>query len=165
MRIALRVVFILLIVALGWWLYTVFFPSPETVIRKRLQSVAELASFSNKEGNIAMVANVSQLVGRFSTTVEVQVDSPARAQHTFSGKDEIQTALLAVRRELRGLDVQFLDPKIVVNADKTAAEVHLTAEARVTGDRDTFIQELKVGFEKVERDWLIARIETVRTLK
>ena len=42
MRLILRVILGLAVVALAWWLYTVLFPSPEAVIRKRLQTMAEL---------------------------------------------------------------------------------------------------------------------------
>ena len=167
MKIVLRLALLLVLAALGYWLYTVLFPSPETVIRKRLRTVAELASFTGKEGNIARIANVQQLVGYFSTAVEVRVDSPARAEHTFSGKDEIQQALLGIRSALGGLEVKFLDPQVQLNPDKTTATVQTTASAtaHVAGDRDLFVQEMLIGFTKSDGKWLIVRIETVRTLK
>jgi hypothetical protein len=165
MKLAMRIIGGLLVLAIGWWLYTVLFPSPEIVIRKRLAKIAELASFDGKEGNIARIANVSQLVDYFALAVEVQVDAPMQAQHTFNGKDEIRQALLAVRSNLRGLDVQFIDPQIRVGESRSEAEVLLTAIAQIPGDRDQFPQELTIRFEKKERHWLITRIETVRTLK
>jgi len=165
MKIVLRLVLLLVLAALGYWLYTVLFPSPETVIRQRLQTVAKLASFTGKEGNLARLANVQQLVGYFSTAVEVRVDSPAHAEQTFNGKDEIQQALLGIRSVLGGLEVKFLDPQVQLNPDQTNATVQVTAEARVAGERDLFIQELRISFTKHDGQWLIARIETVRTLK
>ena len=161
----MRIIGGLLVLAIGWWLYGVFFPSPEAVIRKRLTKIAELASFDGKEGNIARIANVTQLVDCFALAVEVRVDAPAQAQHTFNGKDEIRQALLGVRSALRGLEVTFLDPQISVRADGLAADVLLTAYARLPDDRDQFPQELKIRFEKQERSWLITQIETVRTLR
>jgi hypothetical protein len=165
MKIIVRLVLLLVLAALGYWLYTVLFPSPETVIRQRLQTVAKLASFTGQEGNLARLANVQQLIGFFSTAVEVRVDSPAHAEHTFSGKDEIQQVLLGIRTRLGGLEVKFLDPQVQLNPDETNATVQVTAEARVAGERDLFIQELQIGFTKNDGKWLIARIETVRTLK
>lgn len=165
MKIVLRLALLLVLAALGYWLYTVLFPNPETVIRKRLNSISELVSFTGREGNISRIASVQQLVGYFSTAVEVRVDSPAHAEHTFSGKDEIQQALLGLRAHLGGLEVKFLDPQVQLNPDKTTATVQTTATARVAGERDLFIQELQIGFAKNDGQWLITRIETVRTLK
>jgi len=160
-----RLLLLLAAAALAWWLYGVFFPAPEKLIRQRLDKVAELASFTGKEGNLARVAAVTQLVDCFSSTVQVRVDSPAHAEHTLSGKDEIREALLAVRAGLRALDVQFRDPQITLNGDRTAAFVHLTAEARIGTDRELFVQELKLGLERLDGQWLVARLETVRTLR
>lgn len=165
MKLLKRIVLLLAAAALAWWLYGVLFPAPEQLIRKRLDKVAESASFTGQEGNLARVAAITRLVDCFSSTVQVRVDSPAHAEHTFSGKEEIREALLAVRANLRALDVKFRDPQIVLSSDRSAAFVHLTAEARIGTDRELFVQELKFGLERVEGKWLVAHLETVRTLR
>ena len=136
----------------------------DAVIRKRLDKVATLISFNGKEGNIAKIANVQQFTSYFSTNIEITVDTPAQSKQTLSGRDELTQAALGVRSMLSGLNVEFLDQTITLSADKTEATVSLTGKARVPGDRDLLVQELKFYLRKIDGDWLIVRIETVRTL-
>jgi hypothetical protein len=164
MKIVRRICLLVLAAALGFWLWTVFFPNPQTVIRKRLDKVATLISFTGKEGNIAKIANVQQLTGYFAPNIEITVDTPAQSKQTLTGREELTQAALGVRSMLSGLNVEFIDQTITLSADKTEATVSLTGKARVPGDRDLLVQELKFTLQKIDGDWLIVRIETVRTL-
>jgi hypothetical protein len=65
----------------------------------------------------------------------------------------------------RSIKVQLLDVSVIVAADKLSAEAHLTGEARLEGDQTPQVQELKAHLKKVNKDWLIDRVETVRTLR
>lgn len=165
MKRAGRALALLAAVALAWWLHGILFPGPERMIRQRLDTVAEMASFTGREGYLARAAAVTRLVDSFSPTVQVRVDSPARAEHTFSGRDEIRQALLAARVEPGGLELKFHDMRITPGSDRATAFVHLTAVARIGAKRELFAQELKFGMERVEGKWLVARVETVRTLR
>src|SRR5438445_4088249 len=149
MKIFFRVCLLAIIAALGFWLWTIFFPNPETVIRKRLDKVAKLVSFGAKEGNIARAANVMQLTGYFATNIEITVDTPAQSKQTLSGRDELTQAALGVRNVLTGLNVEFLDQTITLAPDKLSATVSLTGKARVPGDRDLLVQELKFYLQKI----------------
>lgn len=164
MKILFRIVLFAALIALGYWLWTVFFPSPETVIRKRLNKVAELASFKSGENTIIGGAKILELVSYFAPNIEIIVDTPVQSRQTLTGNDELQTAALGVRQSFRGLQVELLDQNIQVSADKTEATVNLTGKARLPGDRDMFVQELKFFLRKIEGKWLIIRVETVRTL-
>ena len=70
----------------------------------------------------------------------------------------------ARERALSGLKVTFPDINITVAADKQSAMADLTVEANIAGERDSIVQEMKFTFQNTEGGWLIARIETVRTL-
>lgn len=164
MKIVIRVCLIAVVAGLAFWLWTIFFPNPETVIRKRLAKVASLVSFTSNEGNIPRAANVLQLSGYFATNIQIVVDTPAQAQQTLSGRDELTQAALAARNMLKGLDVEFLDQTVSLSPDKLSATVSLTGKARVPGDRDLLVQEMKFFLQKIEGQWLIVRVETVRTL-
>lgn len=164
MKIIFRLGLVVMFAALGFWLWTLCFPNPEMVIRKRLDKVAALISFGPKEGNIARAANILQLTGYFATNIEITVDAPAQSNHTFSGRDELTQAAMVVRNSLTGLNVEFVDQNITLSPDKTEATVSLTGKARVAGDRDLFVQELKFSLRKIDGTWLIVRIETIRTL-
>ena len=61
MKIVFRLVLAAALVALGVWLWTVLFPSPEKVIRKRLTELARTVSFSPNEGNLVRLAGAQNL--------------------------------------------------------------------------------------------------------
>ena len=63
MKVAVRLVQLAVIVALGLWLWTIFFPSPEKVIRKRLTSLAADVSFSKSDGSLTKLAGLAEACG------------------------------------------------------------------------------------------------------
>ena len=81
MKIVFRVVLLAALAALGVWLWTIFFPSPQKIIRQRLEAVAKRASFTAGEGTLARLASAQSLAGYFSTNVEINLDVPGRDQH------------------------------------------------------------------------------------
>ena len=164
MKLFLRICLLAVVAGLAFWLWTVFFPNPETVIRKRLDKVAKLVSFGSNEGNIVRAANVMQVSGYFATNIEITVDTPSQSRQTLTGRDELTQALMAARSMVKGLDVDFIDQTITLAPDKLSATVSLTGKARVPGDRDLLVQELKFYLQKIDGAWLIVRVETVKTL-
>ena len=164
MKITIRILGLALLAAIGWWLWVTLFPSPESVIRKQLAKVATLLTFNSKEGTIARAANAQQFASYFSPQTEIVVDTPSQSRQTLSGRDEVYQAALGTRSLLPGLTVEFIDPQITLTPDHTSATVNLTGKAKVTGDRDFFIQELKFFLRKIDGQWFIIRVETVRTL-
>jgi hypothetical protein len=53
---------------------------------------------------------------------------------------------------------------VALAADKQSATVDLTARARVGGEPDSYVQEMKFVLKKTDGHWLIVRVETVKTL-
>ncbi len=158
-----RAVLLGVLVALGFWGWHVCFPSPEKVIRKRLDELAKAASFSSNQGLVAKAWNASVLGEFFTPDVEVTVDVPG-TQHTLNGRDELLQAAVSARSVVSSLSIKFPDIKVVVAPDKNSATVNLTAEGRVPGQREFYLQELRLRMIRIKRDWLINQIETVRTL-
>ena len=146
---------------LGW---TFFFPSPERIIQKRLRKIAQLASFASNEGSLAKLANSQKLTTFCTSDVEITVDIPGRISHKLVGRDELLQAVMAARSTLNSLKVEFLDVGVMVGGDKQSAVARLTAKASFPGERIPEVQELKIEFRKVDRDWLVEHAETVRTL-
>lgn len=158
-----RLILLTALIVLGFWGWGTLFPSPEKVIRKRLGELAETASFSSDQGLVATAWNVSSLGEFFTLDVEVSVDVPG-SQHTFTGREELLQAAAGARKAVSNLSVKFPDIKVTVAPDKTSAVVYLTAQGKVSGQKDFFLQELRLRLIKVKRDWLIHHVETVRTL-
>jgi hypothetical protein len=163
MKIALRVILLAALVALGAWLWFVLFPSPEKVIRQRLTELARTASFSSNESDLARLAAARSLAGFFSTNVEMNVDLPRFAQRSSLDRDEITQIALAASSRAGELKVKFPDINVTVASDKQSAVADLTVEVDVSGEPDRIVQEMKFTLQKIDGRWLITRVETVRT--
>jgi hypothetical protein len=158
-----RLILLGALIGFGYWGWHIFFPSPESVIRKRLGQLAKAASFSSNEGLIAKAYNASLLGEFFTPDVEVTVDVPG-TQHTITGRGELMEAAVHARSAVSSLTVDFPDIAVQVSPDKASAVVNVTARGKVAGQRDTYIQELKMHLIKIKRDWLIDQVQTVKTL-
>jgi len=164
-RVVKRLGLLLALLALGFLAWRVFFPSPERIIRKNLNAVARLASFAPNEGALAKLSNTQKLTGFCTGDVEIALDVSGRVRQTLNGRDELTQAIMGARSTLSALKVEFLDIGVVVGDDKESAVARLTAKADLPGEKIPEVQELKVTFQKVGRDWLIHRAETVKTLR
>ena len=151
------------LVGIGIWAWSEFYPSPEKVIHKRLDALAKAASFSSKEGLIAKAWNANMLADYFTEDVQVTIEVPG-AQHTLNGRGELLQAVVHARSMFSSLSIEFPDIKVTVAPDGASAVVNLTARGKVSGERDSYLQELKLQMIKVKRDWLINQVETVKTL-
>ena len=160
---ALRIILAGLLAALGLWGWRVFFPSPEIVIRKRMEALAKAASFSPQQGLLAQAWNASNLGEFFTLDVQVSLDVPG-AQHTLSGRDELLQAAIGWRSQVSSLKIKFPDIKVVLAPDGDSAVVNVTAKAKASGESDFYLVELRLAMIRIKRDWLIKQIETVKTL-
>jgi hypothetical protein len=61
--------------------------------------------------------------------------------------------------------VSFPDVTVRVNADQASAVADATLQARVAGESDLIVQEVRFTLRKSDDEWLIVKVETVRTLK
>jgi hypothetical protein len=159
-----RGVLILAAVALGIWGWRHFFPSAETAVRRQLQEVARLTSFSPGESGISKGLALNSLMDDCTDDIEISVDIQGYQRQSMAGKDELHTAASVVRLHLNSLKVEFLDMNIDVAPNKQTAVIDLTAKIRVPGEQEFFPQELKFTMKKVDGKWLIRKIETVKTL-
>lgn len=153
------------LIALGVWGWRFLHPSAEQIIRKELADLARTACVPPNEGNLPKLANAQKLASYFTTDAEITVEVPGHFAQTISGRADVQEKALGARAMLGGLTVQFLDVSVSVAPDGQAATAHLTAKANLPGESVPQVEELKVGFKKVEGDWLIQRAENVKTLR
>ena len=160
---SIRVILLAALVAIGIWSWGVFFPNPEKIIRKRLDAMAKAASFSSKEGLIAQAWNASMVADYFTEDVQVTLDASGM-QHNINGRAELLQAVAHARSMFSSLSIEFPDIKVRVAPDRASAVVNLTARGKVSGERDSYLQELKMQMIKVKRDWLINQVETVKSL-
>ena len=107
--------------------------------------------------------NATTLAGFFTAGVQVTIDVPG-SQHSINGRDELLRAAVGTRQAFSSLSIEFPDIKVTVAPGKETAVVNLTARGKVAGQKEYYLQELRLCLIKVKRDWLINEIVTVRTL-
>ncbi|HEV7923914.1 MAG TPA: hypothetical protein VGR14_01060 [Verrucomicrobiae bacterium] len=160
-----RVILLIVVAALVAWAWVALHPGPERLIRRRLDKLAHVASFGPNQGYLSKLAGAQSLADFCATNIDVNVDVPGRQELRLAGREDVQQAALALRASVAGLAVTFPDVTIVVNADKESAVADLTVQARVAGEHDMIVQEVKLTMQKIEGQWLIVKAETVRTLR
>jgi hypothetical protein len=164
MKLVTRLVLLVVLVAIGYWLWTVFFPNPQKAIRNRLVKAAHLASFSAGQGNISRVAAIESLGNYFTEEIEIKFDVPNYESHTFNRRDELLQAAMAARGAISSLKVDFPDIKVDIDPNQQSATAEVTLRADINGEKDAVIQELRIYLKKADGNWLIYRLDTLRTL-
>ena len=165
MKIAIRLVLFAALLGCGFWLWTVLFPSPEKIVLKKIAGLAAAANFDGGAGNITRAGKASSVVKQFADDAQIIIDLAGAGARTLSGREEIREAALGGFASLKTLNVQFIDPIAKVGADKQSAEVNCTAEVRVDDSKDFGVQELRFQLKKMDGEWFITRVETVKTLR
>jgi hypothetical protein len=161
MKTAVRLLALAGLMALGYWMWTLAHPNPRKVIWRRLERLAQLASFSTNEGQLAKLADVQRIGGFFSDQVVVNVGAPGAETHSFNDRDDLIQSMQAARMAVTSLQAKFLGPKIEVDPGKTEAIVGVVLTADVGGEKDAWVLDLKIEMKKIDGDWLITRVETV----
>lgn len=164
MQKSFRIIVAAAVIGLGVWLWYVFFPSPERAIRKRVHALANAVSFKPEDGIVARGYGMQKAAGYFTTNAEVTIDSRSYHELTLSGRDEIQTAMMRAAQVFKGLNVELTGLVITVDPDKQSARVDLTGKATITGQRDFDVMEFNFYFRKEAGEWLIYKVESVKTL-
>jgi hypothetical protein len=159
------VILVVVVVALGVWLWGVFFPNPERIIRARLREIAERASFPANQSPFAALSDVQRLCALVSPDVTIQVNAPAAGHRSIEGREDLRHATMFWRSNVNGAKVEFPDIAVTVAPDKQSAEVLLTVKARVPTEPDSIYEEMKVAFRKLDGNWLVTHAETVRMLR
>jgi len=157
-----RLILLVALIAAGFWLWTIFFPSPETIIRKRLAQAASEASFQSGENPLISAARAENLASRFGTNVEININVPEFGRQEFVGRTEIAQAAASARMRWSSLKVEFPDMSIAIAPDKQSAVADVAMKVQAAGQKDIDVEEMKFTFQKIGGDWLITRVETVR---
>ena len=162
MKTVYRLVLLVALVAAGFWLWTILFPGPEKIVRKRLAQVAAEVSFNSGENPLVIAVRSENLAARFSTNVEVNVNVPEFGRQGFVGRAEITQAAAGARVRLGSLKVEFPDMSVTVAPDKQSAVADVAVKFEASGEKGSNLQEIKFTFQKIDGDWLVTRVETVR---
>ena len=69
-----RVTVMVVLLGFGIWIWTILFPGPERIIRKRLQELAKSASFAGNESPLAAFANAQRVAGFFTGKIRPEAE-------------------------------------------------------------------------------------------
>jgi hypothetical protein len=108
---------------------------------------------------------VAQLGGFFTPDAQVTLDIGGYGGHTFNGREEIMHVAAAGRQTVGSLQVEFVDPVIMLDADGQSATVNLTLRGQTPSDRNYVVEEMKLNLKKTDGRWHVARVESVKTLR
>jgi hypothetical protein len=159
-----RVFRVVLLAAFGWAAWA-FWPNDARKIRKNIEQLAAAVSFSPRDGNIARLAGIESTMSHFTADAEIQVDTAGLAARTLSGAEEIRELVALSRRADDGIQLDVFDIVVTLGPGPDEASGALTATARSGATELVAAQEFVFRIRKVERRWLIQRIQAVRTLR
>jgi hypothetical protein len=165
MKLFLRVFVFGGLIGAGIWLWIHFHPSPEEAIRRQLNQLAEAASFQGPEGLVATGVAASKFASFFAAEVRMNIEPRGVFEEETTRADIAQfVGYLRAKAGIRSLKVKFFDPVITLAGNNENAVVEVTVNAESGGERHLIVQELKLTLKLVDKQWLIARVETVKTL-
>lgn len=165
MKLVYRILGLTLLIGLAGWLWIYLHPTPQEAIRRQLIQLAEAASFETREGLVGRASAAQKFAGFFAAEVIMNIEPrgifPEQVSRTEISE---QAFFLRSQKEILSFKVKILDPVITLGADEKSAIVELTLHAETEGDRHMIVQEMKFTMRAVEDDWVILRVDTVRTL-
>lgn len=163
-KLAVRLVIAVVVLAAGYWAWTTLFPNPRKLIRQRLNKLAQTASFSSGEGQLAKLARAQKVANFFSDQVVVNVHVPGGEGGEINSRADLLQHAQAAYMMLNGVKAKFADPNIELPPGKEDAIVDVVLTADIGTEKNAVVEELKFDFKKIDGDWLITRVESVNTL-
>ncbi|MBC8000956.1 MAG: nuclear transport factor 2 family protein [Opitutaceae bacterium] len=160
-----RILLVAAIAGLGLVVWFKFFPGDEKVIRKQLEKVARLASFSADEAPLTRLGNAKELANSFTPDVRIEINLQGLREQSIEGRDRVFEMGMAARGAGPGAKVELIDPVVDFPGSRDSAIVGLTLKVQVSGQPDLGVQEMRLTMKKLSGEWLIQRVETVKTLR
>lgn len=164
MKKVLKIISIGVLLALGIWIYRIFFPGDEKLIRALLAEVAQSAAVKPNENPLFKIAGANKLVGFFSPDAVLKLEVAGVDTHMLDTPDDLRQAVTAARASLQEAKFQLHEVQVNVEPGSQSATAQFVVAAYLNGGGDPMVQELKMQLKKIDRHWKISRVETVKTL-
>tara|TARA_A100001011_G_scaffold392072_1_gene478847 strand:- start:242 stop:754 length:513 start_codon:yes stop_codon:yes gene_type:complete len=150
---------------LGWKALVFLFPSDEIRIRKKLNRLESLVSYTPNTSPLVHLAAAGGILEMFTQNAELNIQTDSSTWN-IHGRNEIKTSVLSSRQQERsGMQVSITDP--VFEFEKRGSISTLaTVTAKWESNPDTMVRILEFKWVKGERNqWLISSIETRKDLE
>ena len=141
------------------------FAGPEGRIRQQLEALEELVSFEAGESDLSALTKAKRLGSLFSEEVEISIQVAGFGRRSLTGREQIQGAAIAARRQTSNLQASLIDIEIEVSDDKQSALVEATGRAKVSGEQNSAMEDFVFHFVSTEDGWLIHKVETIQALR
>ena len=164
MKRIVQIALVIAVIGLAFWLWTTLFPTPEKIIRSRLNAFAKAVSFKSGSGLLSKAYDAQKAADFFTEDVDVEMNLAGYEPVLLHGRDDVLQVALGARAKLMSLKVEFPDMNVTIDPGGQTAKVNLTGKATVPGERDISAQEFNFLLKKIDGKWLIYRIESVKTL-
>lgn len=148
-----------------WWLQNDPHQREVRRIQKRLQDLASDASFPENAPALSKFAYPSTLTGYFTDPAQLDITFGDRAISRSYTRSQLEEDAAALRLAVRALNIQFLDIAVDLDEDFESALAHLTAKIYFANDPEYAVQEFRLTMAKPGGDWLVKRVETVKTIE
>ena len=140
-------------------------PTDEQRIVRLVEEIAERASFTGREGNIARIAAVEALASRFTSDAEIRIDAVVPAVGPLVGRGAIQQVALAASQGGGGIRVTVLGAVAETDGPDTG-RVRFSASADTGGGDGAFqAQDFVARVRKVEGRWLVEQVDAIPLLR
>jgi len=159
----MRLLVLLLVAGLAILALRGYLESDRRQIERQFERLAEAASVQGTESPIEQIAQAAQVVRFFTNDVVLRLGQDSSS--VIAGRDAL-VALAAQARRRGPLQVMFDDVQVSVGGPDSAS-VYATVTATGANLQSEVVEarEISVTLQKVDGDWLIARVEGVRTLE
>jgi hypothetical protein len=134
-------------------------------IQERLQALAKDVSFQGQESLLQRLSYAQGVVKYFADPAEFDVVVNNQELLGIRTRAQLEEMAAAARAAVSGLKVEFLDIHVELETPPTDATAHLTARIQAAGDQDYTVQELRLRLVKDAGDWLVRRVEPLRTME
>lgn len=140
--------------AYEWWF------NPVRAIQRRLGRVAATLSAPAGESDPARLARIARLRDFLAEDIHVRI-APDAAEIT--SREALLAALVALKVDAGGWDVQFVDLKVTLESDE-AARAHMTVEIAGrdtrTGEPTLDARSADVEVARRDGDWVVTSAES-----
>lgn len=146
-----------ILAGVGFWIWTLAFPSAEKQIRSALDKLAKSASFTAAEKPLSRLAAINVIPTFFHTNAVLQIRNGG-FNRNLTGKNEIREAAAGARTIAQSLNVQLTDPQIKLISPGEAT-VTVTATVYLDNETTPQLQILRLAMVRLDRKWLIKRLD------
>lgn len=165
MKLKIRIAALIVLLPIGVFLWHKLFPGDDVLIRRRLETLAQAASFPSDESPLAKIGNAAQLANCFTSDGEVDVSPWGYQRVVVKGRDELRQAALGARSAVASLTVGFESVEVTLGPGRDDAAVSLSVFGQTSQQMERQSQALRLELRKVGGDWFIRRATTVEYLK